>query len=100
MVNVDVLYVPECPNVELARQRLTEAAARASVQLVVRERVVADADGAAELGMRGSPTILVEGRDVAGASGLEPSVSCRLYPAASGIEGAPSVDELVAALTG
>lgn len=97
MVNADLLYVPDCPNLDLARQRLTEAAARAGVEVVVREHLVADADAAAELGMHGSPTILIDGRDVAGDT--EPSVSCRLYRTASGVAGAPSVDDLVAALS-
>jgi hypothetical protein len=53
MVNAELLNVPACPSLVLARQHLTEAAARAGVELVVRERLVADADAAAELGMRG-----------------------------------------------
>lgn len=97
MMNADLLYVPNCPNLDLARQRLTEAAARAGIELVVRERLAADAEAAAERGMHGSPTILIDGRDVAGDS--EPSVSCRLYRTASGLDGAPSVDGLVAALS-
>lgn len=96
MVNADLLYVPDCPNVDLARERLAEAAARAGVDVVLRERLVADAATAAELGMNGSPTILLDGRDVGG--GSEPSVSCRLYRTAVGVDGAPSLDELVAAL--
>ena len=97
MASVDLLYVPDCPNLVLARERLDEAARRAGVEVVVSERLVADADAAAALGMHGSPTILVDGRDVAG--GSEPSVSCRLYRTASGLDGAPSVDELVVALS-
>jgi hypothetical protein len=49
--------------------------------------------------MAGSPTILVEGRDLFGADPLEPSISCRLYRSARGVEGAPTVDALVDALT-
>ncbi len=96
-MNADLLYVPDCPNVDLARQRLTEAAARAGVEVVVREQLVVDPDRAAELGMGGSPTILIDGRDVVGDT--ESSVSCRLYRTASGLEGAPSVDDLVAVLS-
>jgi hypothetical protein len=97
MASVDLLYVPDCPNRAVARERLNEAARRSGVEVVVSERLVADADTAAALGMHGSPTILVDGRDVA--SGTEPSVSCRLYRTASGLDGAPSVDELVVALS-
>lgn len=99
MVNADLLYVADCPNRDVAAHRLAEAADRAGVELVVRERLVADADTAAALGMHGSPTILIDGRDVADAGGTTPSISCRLYTTTSGIDGAPSVDCLVAALT-
>lgn len=98
--NADLLFVSDCPNLDLARRRLNEAAARAGVELVVREQLVIDAEAAEELGMHGSPTILVDGRDVAGTRASEAAVSCRLYATPSGLEGAPSVDDLVAALGG
>ena len=96
--NADLLFVSDCPNLDVARRRLTEAAARAGVELVVRERLVVDVDAASELGMHGSPTILIDGRDVAGTRAPESAISCRLYGTPSGLEGAPSVDDLVAAL--
>lgn len=96
MPNAELLYVPGCPNVDLARRRLVEAAACVEVEVVVRDRLVIDVDAAMEFGMSGSPTILIDGCDVA--SNAAPSMSCRLYPTASGLDGAPSVDALVAAL--
>jgi hypothetical protein len=47
----------------------------------------------------GSPTVLVDGRDVAGAVPIEGMRSCRVYEsAADGPRGAPSVELIVAAL--
>lgn len=97
---VEILHVPGCANLELARRRVREAADRAGAPVDVRERVVTDEALAAEVGMAGSPTILVEGRDVADPGGSGASVSCRLYRTPSGIEGAPSVDAIVSALGG
>jgi hypothetical protein len=69
--------------------------------VVVRDRVVAGGADAAAAGMRGSPTVLVDGDDVAagpdGGSGPG-SLACRLYPAGGGYEGAPPVEVIRAAL--
>lgn len=98
-MDVELLYVERCPSVAVARQRLAEAARRASVDIVVRERVVGDEAEAAALGMRGSPTVLVKGADVSGEPDHDPSLSCRLYLGDRGLDGAPAVEEIAAALT-
>jgi len=87
-VAVDLLYVPDCPNVSVAA---------AGVAAEVRERVIADPGDAAVAGMNGSPTILVNGRDVAAGDGVA-SVSCRLYRTATGVDGAPTANQIVEAL--
>ncbi len=47
--------------------------------------------------MRGSPTVLVDGRDpVAGEASA--SVSCRLHATEAGVDGDPTVAQLVVAL--
>ncbi len=99
-MDLDLLLVADCPNVDLARRRIVVASERAGIPVEVRERQVTDEAEAVELGMRGSPTILVIGADVAGPASTEVgSVSCRLYRTDSRFEGAPTVDDLVAALT-
>ncbi len=95
---VQVLFVEGCPNMDLAVARLSRAASEAEVTIEVDRRAVGDEAEAKTLGMRGSPTILIDGIDVTtgAASG---SLSCRLYRAGGRIDGAPSFDELVAALS-
>jgi hypothetical protein len=62
---------------------------------VVRHHVVSDEREAAETGMHGSPTLLVDGTDPFAAPGEPPSLSCRLYRDAAGQTGpVPSVEEL------
>ncbi len=62
-------------------------------------RVILDEEQAARFGMRGSPTLLVDGADPFAAPGTPPSVSCRIYRGPEGrAEGAPSVAELRRAL--
>ena len=99
-MDLELLYVAGCPNVDLARRRIVLASEQAGIAVEVREREITDEAEAVALGMGGSPTILVLGVDVSRPAGDAPgSVSCRLYRGDAGVEGAPAVDDLVAALT-
>ena len=75
-----------------ARQALDQMGAAG---VAVTERVIDDAGAARMLGSR---TVLFDGRDLFGTSDAEASLSCRLYPTATGFAGAPSVDDLLVAL--
>ena len=58
-------------------------------------QVVTTEEGAVRLGMTGSPTLLADGADPFARSGLEPSLSCRLYHDENGRMGsAPSAAQL------
>jgi hypothetical protein len=70
----------------------------AGVAATTTETEVATAADAARVGMRGSPTILIDGKDPFGDPGDQTSLSCRLYDVGGSIDGAPSVEQLVAAL--
>ncbi len=94
-----MLTVSGCPHRSLATTRVQEALDRSGVDAIIAERIIDDPTEAATMGMAGSPTILVDGRDPFGAAGLEPSISCRLYRAEAGVDGAPSVNSLIDALT-
>ncbi len=94
-----LLTVPDCPNAAAFGERLAAALA-GHPAAVVRRRVVGDEREAAEAGMHGSPTLLVDGTDPFAAPGEQPSLSCRLYRDASGWAGpVPSVQELRRVLT-
>lgn len=100
MMNVELIYCRECPNISLARERLLQAFAAASVTPQWQEWERNDSASPVHARAYGSPTILVNGRDV---TGMEPSGddagACRVYAHASGtFDGAPSVDAIAAAL--
>ena len=96
-MEIDILYVADCPYVATARTRVHDALDAAGIAAVIREVQVTSGDDAVRLGLRGSPTILIDGHDLS-AIGDEPALACRLYRGASGIDGAPSVEQLVEAL--
>ena len=66
-MRITILTVPDCPNTPVAAERITAALAGrpASVELV---EVTGEAE-AAQLGMTGSPTILLDGVDPFAAAG-------------------------------
>jgi hypothetical protein len=97
-VEITVLHVSDCPNVALAQERIATAAAQLGVEPLVRDVEVTTEEDAAALGFTGSPTVRVDGHEVAPQSGAPPSLACRLYVTSTGREGAPSVDQLVAAM--
>ncbi len=93
---IELLYFPDCPNWQLASDRLDEVASDRG--LVVTYRVISTAAEAERVKFRGSPTILIDGCDPF-ASGDEPfGLSCRLYQTPAGMAGAPTVEQLGAVL--
>jgi hypothetical protein len=99
-VDIEVLTVDGCPHRTETVARLRVALAVLGTVAVVNERVIASAADAAAAGMHGSPTVLIDGRDLFTVQSVEPSWSCRLYPRPAGMDGAPGLDALMAALAG
>jgi hypothetical protein len=81
-VKVEVLYVAECPSHPAAVRMVKDVLAAEGVATEVHEVLVRNEEMAIELKFLGSPTIRVNGRDVAGEPRKEKSfaLSCRLYP--------------------
>lgn len=98
-MEVTLLYFADCPN-----WRETDVRLRAALSLggttdvsVTRQEVVTAAD-ADRLGLRGSPTILVDGADPFADEGAPVALSCRIFMTPEGPAGAPTVEQLAAAL--
>jgi hypothetical protein len=97
-MELTLLTVPACPNAAAFEDRLA-AALTGYPGAVVRRREVADQREAANAGMHGSPTLLIDGLDPFAAPDELPSLSCRLYRDEAGrTSGAPSVQALRQAL--
>jgi len=92
---VQLLFFPDCPNVDAARNTLRQALSKLEDAPAVVEVDVTGPGTPPELRSWGSPTILIDGADVAGG---DPTGSCcRLYPR-SDVRGAPSLALIEAAL--
>lgn len=83
-MKVEVLYVANCPWHGAAVKLVQEVLAMHAVAANIDEVLVTDAGMAGELEFPGSPTIRINGRDVAGeSSGAETfGLNCRIYSGA------------------
>jgi hypothetical protein len=81
-VRVEVLYVSECPSHLEAVKLVKDVLAAEGVPTNILEVLVTDEGMAGELKFLGSPTIRINGRDIAGESQTAKNfaLSCRLYP--------------------
>jgi len=96
-MDIVVLHTGACPHVALARERVADALATAGREAVVAVEVVGTQEEAERWGFAGSPTILVDGVDPF-PSDSGPALACRRYPTEDGIQGAPTVAQLVEVL--
>lgn len=83
-MKVEVLYVLDCPHRPRAVEELRNVLLAEGVTTEIDEVAVRNSSVARELKFRGSPTIRINGRDIAGES-LEPelhALACRIYPGA------------------
>jgi len=93
---VELLYFPGCPNIAPARAQLQRVLIEAGLPAQWEEHDVSADDAPLHTRGYGSPTILVDGRDVSGGSPVEGS-ACRLYPG-SEVPGVPPQAAILAAL--
>ena len=91
-----MLYFEGCPNWKVADERLS--ALSGEFDLVVQRRLIETPEEAEAVGFRGSPTILVEGRDPFVAGDEPAGLACRIYQTPEGPQGAPTAQQLRAAL--
>jgi hypothetical protein len=92
-VKIEVLYVAECPSHPAAVKLVKNVLSQEGVSAEVSEVLVSDESLATDLRFQGSPTVRVNGRDVAGESSRKETfaLSCRLY-AESNQVGLPPVE--------
>lgn len=99
MPPIALLFFPGCPHIEAARHQLRRACDVVGRPATWVELDVTAPDAPAHTRGFGSPTILVDGRDVTGAGPGAAASSCRVY-AGTDVAGAPPLQAVVQALRG
>ena len=97
--SVELIYDADCPNIEGARTALVRAFVQVGLapKWTEWDRGAPDSPGYASA--FGSPTILVDGRDVDGVAAGETAGSCRLYDRTAGLDAGAFVERIAVALS-
>lgn len=99
MPTVELIYDSDCPNVPRARENLLRAFSQEGLAPHWQEWDRADKDAPRYVHAWGSPTVLVNGKDVAGLDATD-AACCRIYTNGQGEkQGVPPVTLIAAALT-
>lgn len=99
-MNVELIYDADCPNVAQTRSLLIQAFTRTGISARWREweRAAPESPGYAR--SYGSPTILVDGEDVAGAGPVSGAGACRVYSDLHGkLSRTPPLETICSALS-
>jgi mercuric ion transport protein len=95
-LRIEMVYDPDCPNVDRARAAIRGALEAIGAPVAWREWDRNDPSTPAALAVLGSPSVLVNGRDVGcdgGSMAQADANSCRIYQDDCGcICGAPSIE--------
>ncbi len=98
---VELITDPDCPNVEATREQLRQAFAAVGEIPAWDEWDREAEDAPAYARSFGSPTVLVDGRDVAGEATESDGNCCRVYKGTDGrFQGVPTVEKIIDALQG
>jgi len=96
MTDVTLQYFDGCPNWQTTDRHLRTL--RDELGIVLHRQLVSTPEEAERVGFRGSPTVLVDGRDPF-AEGDEPAgLACRTYVTEDGVQGSPTLAQLRAVL--
>jgi hypothetical protein len=97
--NVQLLWWEGCPSTERALAELREALREVGLAADVQMREITTDEQAGEAGFVGSPTVLIDGADVAPEPGESVGLSCRVYRRRDGrISPTPDPEDLREAL--
>jgi len=97
-MRVQLLYFVGCPHWALMEQRIETTLALEGIPRAIEHCLIETPEDADEYSFEGSPSILLDGRDPFAASPTEVGLTCRVYATLDGLAGAPSVEQLVAAI--
>jgi hypothetical protein len=98
MPTLELIYDADCPNINDARARIQAALNTAGLTARWKEWDRADPAAPEYVRAWGSPTVLVDGRDVAGTAPAQ-AAACRIYTNGQGRnQGVPPAEMIVAAL--
>ena len=98
-IDITLQYFHGCPNWKIAEQDISVAIGNLGLDAEVRHQKIESHDEAERLHFRGSPTILVSGKDPFADENAPVGLSCRVYRTGEGQSGSPGIAALERALS-
>jgi hypothetical protein len=94
-MKIVIRHTADCPNRELAASLVAETLHEAGLEEAEASfELVPDEGTAQRMAFRGSPTILVDGRELFADQDLPIGLACRLYMTPDGPAGVPTVEQI------
>lgn len=97
-MHIELVYEKTCPNIEAARSQLLRAFTKAGITPRWQEWEVSTPEAPTHIHGYGSPTILVDSKDVSGDNIEGDDYCCRVYSHGENNKGVPAVTDIVNAL--
>ena len=97
-MKIEFLYFDGCPNADAARENLKNALQQLGLPYKWDEINLNSSNVPDTLKSYGSPTVLVDGKDINGAVDSSGSSNCRLYLTEKGFLGAPPVETITSSI--
>jgi hypothetical protein len=97
-MEITLQYFDDCANWQTTDGYLKTLIDEHSLDAEVRYQLIDTPEAAAEQGFRGSPTVLVDGRDPFADRDAPVGLACRIYQTETGPAGSPSLAQLERAL--
>lgn len=99
-MRLELLHIADCPNTARMLERVEAAlAALRRDDVAVQLRLIKSAADTPGTGFAGSPTITADGTDIFPGGAPSSDLACRIYPTPGGRSGAPTVEQIIEALT-
>lgn len=99
VMRVEILHIDDCPNWREAGERVRAALTHiGATDVTIDHRLISAPGDLRGAPFAGSPTILVQGRDLFPSAGSTSELACRVYVSDGRLAPLPSVDELSTAL--
>lgn len=99
-MRIELLHIADCPNTARALERVEAAlSALGHDDVAVHLRLIKSAADTPGTGFAGSPTITADGTDIFPGGAPSSELACRIYPTPGGHAGAPTVEQVIEALT-
>ena len=98
-MEIEIRYFDDCPNWEQTQSLIDAVLDELGVEASIVTRRVETHEEAIALDFRGSPAVMVDGKDPFADPNAPVGLACRVYRSDAGMSGSPTADQLRSVLS-